>query len=120
MTKITARVLLDRVLVRPLERAEQKVGALITLTNTAGESAYIGEVVAVGAGRPYIDMVSRGSRRDAYVAADILLTPVPLRVKVGDQVVLGKSPLGVKAGVEVLINGEKFQVVKEDDILVVL
>ena len=105
MTKITARVLLDRVLVKPVSRVEENKGGIIVLANTAGDGAYIAEIVAVG---------------DALASNACANHASEATIKVGDHVILGVGPLQERAGVQVLIGGEAFRVVKESDILVVL
>jgi chaperonin GroES len=91
------RPLRDRVLVRRLEEAEQKVGGII-IPDTAKEKPQQAEVVAVGSGR----LLENGDR-------------VPLSVKPGDRVLLGKW-----SGTDVKIDGEEYLILKEDEILGVL
>jgi len=91
------RPLRDRVLVRRLEESEQKVGGII-IPDTAKEKPQQAEVVAVGSGR----LLENGDR-------------VPLSVKPGDRVLLGKW-----SGTDVKIDGEEYLILKEDEILGVL
>jgi len=95
MAKVTP--LRDRVLVRRLEEAEQKVGGII-IPDTAKEKPQQGEVIAVGNGR----VLDTGQR-------------MPLEVKAGDRVLLGKW-----SGTEVKLDGTEYLIVKEDEILGIL
>jgi chaperonin GroES len=87
----------DRVLVRRLEEPEQKVGGII-VPDTAKEKPQQAEVVAVGSGR----VLDNGQR-------------VPLSLKPGDKVLLGKW-----SGTDVKIDGEEYLILKEDEVLGVL
>jgi chaperonin GroES len=91
------RPLRDRVLVRRVEEHEEKVGGII-IPDTAKEKPQQAEVVAVGSGR----LLENGDR-------------VPLSVKPGDKVLLGKW-----SGTDVKIDGEEYLILKEDEILGVL
>jgi chaperonin GroES len=91
------RPLRDRVLVRRLEEEEQKVGGII-VPDTAKEKPQQAEVVAVGSGK----VLDNG-------------TTVPLTVKAGDKVLLGKW-----SGTDVKIDGEEYLILKEDEILGIL
>jgi chaperonin GroES len=95
MAKVTP--LRDRVLVRRIEEAEQKVGGII-IPDTAKERPQQGEVIAVGNGR----VLDTGQR-------------MPLEVKAGDRVLLGKW-----SGTEVKLDGSEYLIVKEDEILGIL
>jgi chaperonin GroES len=95
MVKVTP--LRDRVLVRRLEDAEQKVGGII-IPDTAKEKPQQAEVVAVGSGR----ILENGER-------------VPLAVKAGDRVLVGKW-----SGADVKIEGTEYLILKEDEILGIL
>ncbi|MDH5714358.1 MAG: co-chaperone GroES [Candidatus Aminicenantes bacterium] len=86
--------LYDRVLVKRYEPAEEVKGGII-IPDTAREKPMEGEVVAVGEGR----LLEDGTLR-------------PLRVKVGDRVLVGKY-----AGNEVEIEGVEHVVVREEEIL---
>jgi chaperonin GroES len=81
-------------LVRRIE-AEEKTRAGIIIPDTAKEKPMEGEILAVGPG-----------------ARDEMARIVPLDVKVGDRVLLGKW-----AGTDVLIDGEERLIPKESDIL---
>jgi chaperonin GroES len=91
------RPLRDRVMVRRLDEPEQKVGGII-IPDTAKEKPQQAEVVAVGSGR----LLENGDR-------------VPLSVKPGDKVLLGKW-----SGTDVKIDGEEYLILKEDEILGIL
>ncbi len=91
------RPLHDRVLVRRLEEAEQKVGGII-IPDTAKEKPQQGEVIGVGNGK----LLENGER-------------VPLDVKAGDRILFGKY-----AGADVKIDGEEYLILREDEILAVL
>ncbi len=91
------RPLRDRVLVRRIEEGEQKVGGII-VPDTAKEKPQQAEVVAAGSGR----ILENGDR-------------VPLAVKAGDKVLVGKW-----SGTDVKIDGTEYLIVKEDEILGIL
>ena len=88
------RPLRDRVLLRRVEEGEQKVGGII-IPDTAKEKPQEAEVVAAGSGR----ILENGDR-------------VPLAVKAGDKVLIGKW-----SGTDVKIDGTEYLIVKEDEIL---
>jgi chaperonin GroES len=87
----------DRVLVKRLEEAEQKVGGII-IPDSAKEKPQQAEVDAVGSGR----LLENGER-------------VPLTVKPKDKVLVGKW-----SGTDVKIDGQEYLILKEEDILGVL
>jgi chaperonin GroES len=87
----------DRVLIKRIEELEQKVGGII-VPDTAKEKPQKAEVVAIGSGR----MLDSGER-------------VPLNVKPGDKVLIGKW-----SGTDVKIDGQDYLILKEDDILGVI
>jgi chaperonin GroES len=89
--------LADRVVVKPLEEAEQMRGGLY-IPDTAKEKPQQGEIVAVGPGR-----VSEQGER---IAPDL---------KAGDKVLYGKY-----SGTEVTIEGESYLILRESDVLAVL
>ena len=91
---VHVRPLRDRVLVRRLDEGEQKVGGII-IPDTAKEKPQRAEVVAVGSGR----ILENGDR-------------VPLTVKAGDRVLVGKW-----SGTDVKIDGTEYLIIKEDEIL---
>jgi chaperonin GroES len=87
----------DRVLVRRIDKQEEKVGGII-IPDSAKEKPTEAEVVAVGSGRVLED----GKR-------------VPLDLKAGDKVLVGKW-----SGTDVKIDGEEYLILKEEEILGVL
>lgn len=84
--------LADRVLVEPKE-AETKTASGLYIPDTAKEKPQEGKVVAAGPGK-----------KDE-----------PMEVKVGDEVIYGKY-----AGTEVTVEGKKYLIVKQSDILAIL
>jgi len=92
--KTTVRPLSDRVLVKRME-PEQKVKSGIIIPDTAKEKPLEGKVVAIGAGR----LDDNGKR-------------VPLEVKAGDRVLIGKY-----IGTEVKIDDVEHVIVREEEIL---
>ncbi len=86
------RPLADRVLVEPKE-AETKTASGIYIPDTAKEKPQEGKVIAAGSGK-----------KDE-----------PMEVKVGDKVIYGKY-----AGTEVTVEGKKYLIVKQSDILAIL
>ncbi len=91
------RPLKDRILVRRVEEAEQKVGGLY-IPDSAKEKPTQAEVIAVGSGR----VLDSGQR-------------VPLTVKAGDKVLVGKW-----SGTDVKVDGEDYLILKEDEVLGIL
>ncbi len=83
--------LADRVLVRPAA-AEEKIGGII-IPDTAKEKPLKGEVVAVGNGTKDEEMI----------------------LSAGDEVLYGKY-----AGTEIELDGEKFLIMRQSDVLAVL
>lgn len=86
----------DRVVVRPLDQAEEKVGSLY-VPDTAKEKPQEGTVEAVGPGR---------SEAGKTIAPE---------VKVGDKVLYGKY-----SGTEIKQNGEDMLIIRESDILAIV
>lgn len=84
----------DRILVKRVE-AEEKVKGSIIIPDTAKEKPLEGKVVAVGAGR----LDDNGKR-------------IPLEVKVGDRVLIGKY-----AGTEIKIDDVEHVIVREEEVL---
>ncbi len=84
--------LADRVLVQPKE-AETKTAAGLYIPDTAKEKPQEGKVIAVGSGK-----------KDE-----------PMEVKAGDNVLYGKY-----AGTEVTVEGTKYLIVRQSDILAIL
>jgi chaperonin GroES len=87
----------DRVLIRRIEEAEQKVGGII-IPDSAKEKPLQAEVIAVGSGR----MLDNGQK-------------LALTLKPGEKVLIGKW-----SGTEVNIDGEELLILKEDEVLGVL
>ena len=87
----------DRVLVRRIEEAEQKVGGII-IPDTAKEKPLQAEVIAVGSGR----VLDNGQK----------LTPA---LAPGNKVLIGKW-----SGTEVKVDGEELLILKEDEVLGIL
>jgi chaperonin GroES len=94
---MNVRPLHDRIIVQRLEEGEQQIGGII-IPDTAKEKPQQGKVVAAGTGRLNDD----GKR-------------VPLDVRPGDLILFGKY-----AGQEITLEGEKYLIVKEDEVLAVI
>ena len=86
--------LYDRILVRRLDPKVEAKGGII-IPDTAKEKGMEGKVVAVGAGR-----VAKTGKR------------IPLEVKVGDKVLIGKY-----SGQEVMIDDVEYMILKESDVM---
>ena len=86
----------DRVLVKVLE-AEDKTKGGIVLPDTAKEKPQEAEVVAVG----------KGKIQDGKTVA--------LEVNVGDKVLFGKY-----SGTELMVDGEEYLMLKEEDIVAII
>ena len=84
----------DRILLNRVE-PEQKVKGGIIIPDSAQEKPLEAKVVAIGAGK----LDDNGKR-------------IPLQVKVGDRVLVGKY-----AGNEIKINDKEHVIVREDEIL---
>jgi chaperonin GroES len=95
-SKLKLQPLGDRVVVRPLEEAEEMRGGLY-IPDTAKEKPLQGEIVAVGPGR-----FEKGER-------------VPMEVKVGQKVLYSKY-----AGTDVRVGDEEVLIIKESDVLAVV
>ena len=89
---MTLKPLSDRVLVKPVA-AEQKTAGGIIIPDSAKEKPLKGEVVAVGP----------GTKDEA------------MQLSVGDEVLFGKY-----AGTEVELDGEKFLIMRQSDVLAIL
>lgn len=92
--KVNVRPLDDRVLVKPAE-AEDKTKNGIYLPEGAKEKPMMGKIIATGPGK----LADDGTR-------------TPTSVKKGDTVVYGKY-----AGTEIEIEGEKYIIVRENELL---
>ena len=86
----------DRVLIKPQDASEEKVGSLY-VPDTAKEKPQEGTVEAVGAGKT----------EDGKLIAP--------EVKVGDRVLYGKY-----AGTEIKQDGKEYLIVRESDILAII
>ena len=91
------RPLDDRVLVKPLDAEEMTAGGIV-LPGTAKEKSQRAEVVSVGQGK----LMDNGQRS-------------AVSVKAGDRVVLRKY-----GGTDIKIDGEEFQIMRENEILAIL
>lgn len=99
MTKLNIRPLADRVVVEPMEEEEVTfAGGKLVLPETAKEKPQKGTVLAAGPGRKDDD----GKL-------------IPMDVKEGDQVLYAKY-----AGTEIKIEGKKYLILKESDILAIV
>ena len=96
-TDLKVKPLADRVVIKPIEEAEQMRGGLY-IPDTAKEKPQQGEVVAVGPGKLSED----GKRMDP-------------ELKVGDKVLYGKY-----SGTEVTIDEQQYLILRESDVLAVI
>ncbi len=92
ISKMNIRPLADRVLVKPAAAEEKTVGGII-IPDSAKEKPLKGEVVAIGNGTKDEEMV----------------------VKKGDKVLYGKY-----AGTEIELDGEKYLIMRQSDILAII
>ncbi len=97
MAKVNIKPLDDRVLGEPCQ-AEEKTAGGIVLPDTVKEKPQRGKVVAVGTGK-LMDSGQRGK----------------MSVSVGDEIFYGKY-----AGSDVEVDGHKYVILKENDILAVI
>jgi len=84
----------DRILLKQLEAKEQTKGGIV-IPDTVKEKPQEGEIIAVGEGK---------KNPEGNI--------VPLSLKVGDKVLYGKY-----SGTEVVIDGDDYLIVREDDVL---
>ena len=96
-TAVNVQPLADRVVVLPLDEAEQMRGSLY-IPDTAKEKPQSGKIVAVGPGK----LSDEGVRIEPDVA-------------VGQTILYGKY-----SGTEVTVEGEEYLILRESDILAVL
>ena len=96
-TDIKVKPLADRVVIKPVEEAEQMRGGLY-IPDTAKEKPQQGEVIAVGPGK----VNDEGKRIDP-------------EVKVGDKVLYGKY-----SGTEVTVDNETYLILRESDVLAIV
>lgn len=91
------RPLGDHVIVKPLEQEEKTKGGVYLPDTADKDKPFQGEVMAVGQGK-----LNEDGKRSA------------MEVKKGDRVIFSKY-----AGTEVKLDGEKYLILKEDDILAI-
>ncbi len=87
----------DRILVKPLEQQEEKIGGII-IPDTAKEKPQEGEVIAVGTGR----IMENGQRQ-------------PMTVAVGNKILYGKY-----SGTEIKYQNADYLIMREDDVLAII
>ena len=87
----------DRVVVKPLDEAEQMKGS-IYIPDTAKEKPSQGEVVAVGPGK----VSDEGARLE-------------MDVSVGDKILYGKY-----SGTDITLDGEEYLILRESDVLAIV
>ena len=97
MADVNVQPLADRVVVKPLEEAEQMRGGLY-IPDTAKEKPSQGEVVAVGPGK----LSDEGARLE-------------MDVSVGNKVLYGKY-----SGTDVMLDGQEYLILRESDILAIV
>jgi chaperonin GroES len=97
MASARIKPMADRVVIEPLEEAEEMRGGLY-IPDTAKEKPMQGTVVAVGPGR----------RTDQGELIEVEL-------KKGDKILYGKY-----SGTEVTVDGNEYLIVRESDVLAVL
>ncbi|MEZ0296004.1 MAG: co-chaperone GroES [Candidatus Methylacidiphilales bacterium] len=97
MADPNVRPLGDRVLIKALEEKEVVRGGII-IPDAAKEKSQEARVVALGSGK----RDEKGEK-------------IPFEVKAGDRVLISKY-----GGTEIKIDGETYQIVREDDILGIL
>ncbi len=89
--------LADRIVVKVVS-GEEKTKSGLYLPDTAQEKPQEGEVIAIGTGR----VLDNGQK-------------MPLEVKVGDRIIFSKY-----SGTEIKLDGEKFVIFSERDVLAVI
>src|ERR1700681_3524694 len=92
------RPLYDRVVVKRLEEKGSAMQGVLHIPDSAKEKPQEGEVVAVGKGK----RLENG-------------TLVPLVVQAGDRILFGKN-----SGNDIKLDGEKYMIMREDEILGIL
>ncbi len=97
MAEANIRPLGDRVLVKAIEEKEVVKGGII-IPDSAKEKPQEAKVVAVGSGR----LDESGKR-------------IPIELKKGDKVLVSKY-----GGTEIKVDGETYQILREDDVLAIL
>jgi chaperonin GroES len=91
------RPLNDRILVKPSDEQEEKIGGII-IPDTAKEKPQEGKVVEAGPGR-----IGENGQR------------IALTVAVGNKVLYGKY-----SGTEIKYQGETYLIMREDDVLAII
>ncbi len=94
---MTVKPLYDRLLAKRIEEGEQIQGGII-IPDSAKEKPQEAEILAAGNGKRLEDG-----------------TIVPLDVKAGDKVLIGKY-----AGTEITVDGDELLILREDEVLGVL
>ncbi|MFH1701297.1 MAG: co-chaperone GroES [Candidatus Zixiibacteriota bacterium] len=94
---MAVKPLADRVLIKPIEAAEEKKGGII-IPDTAKEKPVRGEVIEVGTGR---------QTEEGKV--------IPMTVKKGDKILYGKY-----SGTEISIDNEEMLIMRESDVLAII
>ncbi len=94
---MTVKPLYDRLLAKRIEEGEQIQGGII-IPDSAKEKPQEAEILAAGSGKRLEDG-----------------TIVPLDVKAGDKVLIGKY-----AGTEITVEGDELLILREDEVLGVL
>lgn len=97
MSDTNIQPLADRVVIQPLDEAEQMHGSLY-IPDTAKEKPQQGKIVAVGPGK----LSDQGARIEPDVS-------------VGDRVLYGKY-----SGTDVTVDGQEYLILRESDILAVI
>jgi chaperonin GroES len=97
MANISMKPLGDRVIVKPVEELETRKGGII-IPDSAKEKPQEGVIVAIGTGK-----------KDENGKA------IPFEIKKGDKVLYSKY-----GGTEISLDGEKYLIMREDDILGVI
>jgi chaperonin GroES len=97
MSNIKLKPLGDRVVVQPVEEQEVRKGGII-IPDTAKEKPQEGKVIALGTGK-----------------TDDEGKKIPFEVKKGDKVLYSKY-----GGTDITVEGEKYLILREDDILGVI
>ena len=87
----------DRILVKPVEQEEEKVGGII-IPDTAKEKPQEAEVIAIGPGK----VLESGERQ-------------AMSVSVGDKILYGKY-----SGTEIKYEDEDYLIMREDDVLAII
>lgn len=87
----------ERVLLKPIEEEERKVGGIIIPDTATKERPQMGEVIAIG---------------DDVVNKDLERKPLSSLVKVGDKVLYAKY-----GGTEIKIDDEEYLLVNRSDVL---